>query len=575
MKLLRTLVVSMLTILAASVAAQGQDDTVWVRRYDGPDHLLDAPVELEVDDSGNVYVAGTATDSSDCLTCITLKYTPDGQLLWERRYKGLSGMSCDAVGLVLNDDGSVIVAGTSFDYTSEYDFAIIKYDSSGTMLWDQMYDGPEGTWDIARDITTDTAGNVYVTGSTWSWTTNENFATVKYDRDGNQLWARWYNSPRNHVDGPRALAVDGDGNVCVTGLTLVAGCPGYPSCNDDYDFLTVKYDPDGTLLWEQLWDGDWIEYYPGSYDEAYYIQIDREGNVFVAGLTAFWDSGPTPRTEGQSFSPCAGYGGIGFYATVKYDADGNLLWYRYANGPCLRPPEPLLEIPWSYEPTLPRNGMRVDSAGAVYLAGASDVGSGELDFGVVKYDSDGTLAWMRTLPNPSGYDEARMINFDSNGFVYAAGTMANGLATFDYRTIAWNGVGDIAWDASYAAAPGGSSNYLTAMRLDGLGDVYVTGQSGEDGSGTGYDFATIRYAVRLTCDCPHQGDSEPDGFITSLDLAAVIDALFAGSDNPQDPDCQTFRYDADCDGATTSLDLAAVIDYLYAAGAGPCDPCGL
>ena len=75
------------------------------------------------------------------------------------------------------------------------------------------------------------------------------------------------------------------------------------------------------------------------------------------------------------------------------------------------------------------------------------------------------------------------------------------------------------------------------------------------------------------CSCPNQGDSEPDGFITSLDLAAVIDALFAGGTDPQDPDCPTFHFDFDCDRFTTALDLAIVIDYLFAGGQGPCDPC--
>jgi choice-of-anchor B domain-containing protein len=75
--------------------------------------------------------------------------------------------------------------------------------------------------------------------------------------------------------------------------------------------------------------------------------------------------------------------------------------------------------------------------------------------------------------------------------------------------------------------------------------------------------------------CPHQGDFEPDGFITALDLSAVIDALFVGGPDPQDPDCPTRRFDFDCDSFTTTLDLTAVIDYVYASGPGPCDPCAL
>ena len=77
----------------------------------------------------------------------------------------------------------------------------------------------------------------------------------------------------------------------------------------------------------------------------------------------------------------------------------------------------------------------------------------------------------------------------------------------------------------------------------------------------------------VTCACPFQGDADADGFITSVDLSSVIDALFNSGANPQDPACPTFRFDLDCDGFTTALDLSAIITHLFEGGAGPCDPC--
>jgi hypothetical protein len=75
------------------------------------------------------------------------------------------------------------------------------------------------------------------------------------------------------------------------------------------------------------------------------------------------------------------------------------------------------------------------------------------------------------------------------------------------------------------------------------------------------------------CDCPAQSDTEPDGFITPLDLAACIDILFSGAEDIQDEACPSPRFDLDCDAFTTTLDLARIIDHLFAEGAGPCDPC--
>jgi hypothetical protein len=78
----------------------------------------------------------------------------------------------------------------------------------------------------------------------------------------------------------------------------------------------------------------------------------------------------------------------------------------------------------------------------------------------------------------------------------------------------------------------------------------------------------------LTADlgCPHQGDIEPDGFITALDLTGIIATLFEGGPSPRDPCCPTFRFDFDCDGFVTALDLSVIIDHLFAGGSGPCTP---
>lgn len=75
------------------------------------------------------------------------------------------------------------------------------------------------------------------------------------------------------------------------------------------------------------------------------------------------------------------------------------------------------------------------------------------------------------------------------------------------------------------------------------------------------------------CDCPFQGDSDLDGFITALDLGAVIDILFAGQPDVQEPLCLSPRFDLDCDGFTTALDLSVMTDYLFAGGSAPCEPC--
>jgi hypothetical protein len=77
----------------------------------------------------------------------------------------------------------------------------------------------------------------------------------------------------------------------------------------------------------------------------------------------------------------------------------------------------------------------------------------------------------------------------------------------------------------------------------------------------------------IPCICPYQCDFDQDSFLTSLDLSSMIDILFVGALDVQDPYCPSPRADYDCDGFSTAADLAGLIDLLFVSGPGPGDPC--
>jgi hypothetical protein len=98
-------------------------------------------------------------------------------------------------------------------------------------LWVKRYNGSGGDWRVSLAV--DASGSVYVTGSSYSASTEYDYATIKYGPNGNLLWVKHYNGPiaqiTNHTN---SLTVDSFGNVYVTG---------YSYGNGIYDYATVKY----------------------------------------------------------------------------------------------------------------------------------------------------------------------------------------------------------------------------------------------------------------------------------------------------------------------------------------------
>lgn len=240
----------------------------WVRRYNGTGNSNDFGQRVRTDASGNAYVTGAATGAGTETDFATIKYSTLGFEEWVRVYNGPGNLFDWPFSIAADEFGNVYVTGQSWGIGTFDDYATIKYNSNGDQQWVQRYDG-EGQSDIARGIGTDNSGNVYVTGGSYRNGTDWDFATIKYDTDGGQQWVQTYNGPANSTDAAYAIAVDGIGNAYVTGLSLGAS----------YDFATMKYDPNGVRQWVQGYDRS-----GGASDEiAYSIVVDGSGNVYVAG----------------------------------------------------------------------------------------------------------------------------------------------------------------------------------------------------------------------------------------------------------------------------------------------------
>jgi len=205
----------------------------WTRRYEGPAFEDDEARAIAVDGAGNVYITGGSRDSTTGPDFTTIKYDPNGDTLWLRRYDGPAGGTDEANGLAIDGAGNVYVAGFSQDTATDYDFATVMYSSDGALQWVARYDGPVSEYDEARAITVDDQGGVYVTGTSTGDGTRGDFATVKYSMSGTEVWVQRYDGPASRFDEPAAMVLDRRGGICVTG-----GSAGDGTITD---YATIRY----------------------------------------------------------------------------------------------------------------------------------------------------------------------------------------------------------------------------------------------------------------------------------------------------------------------------------------------
>ena len=349
-----------LYLLTAKYSAAG--DQLWVQSFTDIGEG-DAASDIAVDQDGNVYVTGYSVANGTGLDIVTIKYGPGGAELWVRRYDAASGEDVPAA--IACDASGIYVAGRSGS-----SFTTIKYDFEGARQWVRNYNGGFGS-DAPAALILDGTGNLYVTGQSTGSGTNHDYATIKYDAAGNELWVRRYDGPTTTLirdyDRAAALALDADGNVFVTG-------------NSGDDYATVKYAPDGTELWVRRYDG-------AGADWATAIAVDASGNAYVSG-SSFGNS--TTQYD---------------FATLSYDPSGTLLWTERYNGPGNS-----FDTPYS---------IAVHSSGNVYVSGSSGGTGTGLDYATIKYArattsvpsgvSPRSAFALRSDPNP--FTPATMIRF--------------------------------------------------------------------------------------------------------------------------------------------------------------------
>ncbi len=136
---------------------------------------------VATDGSGNTYIAVTDTILGN-EDAYLLNYDSSGTQQWNRTYNGFM----DDFGRDVAVDGSGNVYFTGYTFYDAYDVFLSKYDPSGTSLWNRTWAGPETDFGIG--VSVDANGNAYIAGSSDSFTIDQQGILLKYDPSGTLLW---------------------------------------------------------------------------------------------------------------------------------------------------------------------------------------------------------------------------------------------------------------------------------------------------------------------------------------------------------------------------------------------------
>jgi uncharacterized protein YjdB len=400
---------------------------------------------IDLDPSAAVFNVTSAGQEDLFVAC----YTPAGAFIWGFRvggtgYEGAWEMAFDASSNVSivgwHHGGADFDPGTGVSIMPfagggtlswEGDGYVAKYTSAGAFMWAKGLGG-NTDFDLTAAVATDGAGCTYVGGvfsgsmvisATITLGPNTNYI-IKYDPDGNIVWARNFGSA---ADGQtRSMIIKGQ-YIYSTGYFRAVSdfspwtAPTILTSSGVYDGYVAKHDTAGNLIFVKQFSGTSAD------DEGLNIKLDAADNIYIAGTTLSPSMTFNMASPGTSTVTAPGGGGNLDIFIAKYSNSGVYQWARL------------------FGSTGADMGWGVDVLGSsLYVTGqfantvdfdpsaatASFTSSGALDGYTMKYDLNGNYLCGFKIGSTSD-DIGFAIGHDLSGNMYATGKFGGTATDFD------------------------------------------------------------------------------------------------------------------------------------------------
>lgn len=323
--------------------------------------------DVAIQPDGKILVAGTSVSGNNDRFALA-RYNTDGTLDTTFGSDGkvitsVLGADDDGQSVALQSDGKIIVAGYSYNGSNGWDFALVRYNTDGSV--DSSFDSdgtvvtPIGSGnDYGYDVAIQSDGKILLAGESDNGN-NIDFALVRYNNDGSL--DNTFDSDGivttpvgSTNDIGQSVAIQSDGKILVAGYSYSGNYP---------DFAIVRYNSDGSM--DNTFDSDGIVTTSvGSSNFGHSVIIQSDGKIVLAGDTYI---------GGSSYE----------FALLRYNTDGTLDNTFGSDGTVIT--------------TISKNEdyaycAAIQSDGKIVVSGDTyNSGTKSFDFALARYNSDGSL----------------------------------------------------------------------------------------------------------------------------------------------------------------------------------------
>ena len=222
----------------------------WNKTYGGAN--IDRAVSLVYTNDGGYALAGDTFSFGvmDGGNFWLVKTDSSGNMQWNKTYAGVDYNVANSI-IQTVDEGyalagrieSAEVNGNIIP--SNHQARLVKVDSSGNLEWNKTYGGND--WEDASCVIESSHGGYVLAGATMSYGAgNWDYWLIKTDSSGNMQWNKTYGG--DNVDGASCVVETSDGGYALVGHTMSFGA-------DNYDFWLVKVDSSGNMEWNKMYGG--------------------------------------------------------------------------------------------------------------------------------------------------------------------------------------------------------------------------------------------------------------------------------------------------------------------------------